>query len=199
MSKSVNLALFASGNGSNAEAIIRYFEGHPRIRVSDIFCNNPGAYVIERARHHRIDCLVFGRKDFATGGPVQERLCRSEVRYIALAGFLWLIPGFLVEAYAGRILNIHPALLPKYGGKGMYGQKVHEAVIAAGEAVSGISIHTVDEVYDRGQLVFQAECPVYGSDTPETLAKRIHELEHRHYPAVLESFILHNEPAEKTP
>jgi len=198
MSSHVHLAIFASGNGSNAEAIIRYFDGHTRIRVSDIYCNNPEAYVIERARQHHIPCTVFGKMDLAPGGKVHQSLVQRPVRYIALAGFLWLIPGFLAEAYTNRILNIHPALLPKFGGKGMYGQKVHEAVIAAGETQSGITIHTIDEVYDRGRPVFQADCPVFGYDTPETLARRIHELEHRHYPLVIEAFILQHEQTEET-
>lgn len=184
------LAIFASGNGSNAQRIAEYFWDHPAIRVSLIFSNNPDAYVLTRARMLGIPCEVFDRKTFFHSDTIPAILNRYKTDYIILAGFLWLIPGNILAEYSGRILNIHPALLPSYGGKGMYGSKVHEAVIAAGEKESGITIHYVNEHYDEGRIIFQAKCAIAPGDTPEMLARKIHKLEYSYFPAVIEQTIL---------
>jgi len=187
-----NLAVFASGNGSNAENIIRYFKNSDTIKVACVCTNRPDAYVIKRAHDHGVDVLVFSGKEFHETDKVIEFLKQHKTDWIILAGFLWLIPEYLINEYPGRILNIHPALLPKYGGKGMYGDKVHKAVIENGEAFSGITIHLIDNEYDRGQTIFQAKCPVLPDDTPEQLAGRVHSLEYEHYPSVIEKAVLEN-------
>jgi len=185
-----NLAIFASGSGTNAENIIKYFLDNPLIKVSCICTNRPDAYVIQRARNFDIDVLIFSRKDFHENEKVMEFLHSHETDWIILAGFLWLVPEYLISAFPGKILNIHPALLPKYGGKGMYGDNVHKAVIENGEKFSGITIHVIDNEYDRGKILFQATCPVMPDDSPETLANRIHKLEYEHYPKVIEGAVL---------
>jgi len=188
--KNVNLAIFASGSGTNAENIIKYFKDHGYIRVIRVYCNNPQAYVINRGKPYEIPVTLFGKEDFVENGLVHQKLKEELIDYIILAGFLWKIPDFLIQQFSGRILNIHPALLPKYGGKGMYGERVHQAVLAAGEMESGISIHRVDEAYDHGEIVFQFKCPVLPEDTPETLANRIHKLEYEYYPKIIEEVIV---------
>ncbi|MDK2910876.1 MAG: phosphoribosylglycinamide formyltransferase 1 [Bacteroidales bacterium] len=190
--KKVKLAILASGNGTNAETIIRYFENHPVIEVAGVLCNKPGAGVIQRAQRADIPVLVFSKNDFEENGLVHQWLHRKNIAYLILAGFLWQVPDYLVKEFKGRIINIHPALLPAYGGKGMYGDHVHRGVLAAGEKESGITIHLVDEIYDHGEIIFQARCPIHLDDTPETLAQRIHELEHKHYPEVIEKVIMKN-------
>ncbi len=185
-----NIAILASGSGSNAEAIMEHFKGSPVGRVVLLLSNNPQAYALDRAARFGVPALVFSRQEFADpGGPVMRALRQAQVDTVVLAGFLWLVPPHVVREWAGRIINIHPALLPKYGGKGMYGARVHEAVIAAGETESGITIHTIDEEYDKGVTLFQASVPVSPSDTPDTLAARIHELEHANFPQVIEEFL----------
>jgi phosphoribosylglycinamide formyltransferase-1 len=184
-----NIAIFASGNGSNAQRISDYFSGHPEIHVALILSNNPQAYVMKRAEILNIPAIVFNRGEFYRTGSVLEILQKRKIEFIVLAGFLWMIPGYLLNAFPGRIINIHPALLPKYGGKGMYGIHVHEAVLASRDKESGISIHLVNERYDDGQILFQERCPVKENDTPETLAQRVHELEYRNYPVVIEQWI----------
>jgi phosphoribosylglycinamide formyltransferase 1 len=186
----IRIALFASGNGTNAQRIIEYFKDHPSVRVEIILSNNPGAFVLERARLAKIPSVSFNRKEFYESNFILDLLTVQGISFIVLAGFLWLIPRNLLEAFQGRIINIHPALLPKYGGKGMYGMKVHEAVIASGEKESGITIHQVNERYDEGEMLFQAKCPVEAGDTPETLAARIHELEYAWFPKVIEEILL---------
>jgi phosphoribosylglycinamide formyltransferase-1 len=188
----IRLAIFASGAGSNAREIIRYFEGHPSIRVSLVACNKPGAGVIDIAAAAAISVLMMEKEAFFRGDAYRQELAEAGIDYIILAGFLWKIPALLIDAYRGRILNIHPALLPKYGGKGMYGMHVHEAVVQAGEAESGITIHEVDERYDHGRHVFQARVPLDPRETAESLAKKIHALEHAHFPRVVEAWI--NQP-----
>ncbi len=183
----VKLAIFASGSGSNAEAIFRYFKDSPEVEVALVLSNKADAGVLERARNFQVPTLTFNRKELYETGFVRDQL--QEIDWIVLAGFLWLVPAALVEAFPGRIINIHPALLPKYGGKGMYGRHVHEAVLKAGEKESGITIHYVNERYDEGNIIFQARCPVDPSDTPESLAGKIRELEHRHYPAVIDRLL----------
>ncbi len=183
------LAIFASGNGSNFQRIAEYFDGHPSVTISMIFCNKPDAFVLDRAEKLGIPSMVFNRASFYGTGMVHEALRSSHIDFIILAGFLWLIPAEILAAYPGRVINIHPALLPKYGGKGMYGMRVHEAVIAAGDYESGITIHHVDEQYDEGRIVFQAKCVVSGTETPESLAAKVHALEYRYLPGVIEEIV----------
>jgi phosphoribosylglycinamide formyltransferase 1 len=185
-----HFAIFASGAGSNAAAIIRHFKDHPGARVALVACNKPGAGVIQIAQLAGIPVCMLDKERFFRGDAHLADLASFGVDAIVLAGFLWKIPSSLVAAFPGRIINIHPALLPKYGGKGMYGAHVHEAVIRNRESASGITIHEVDEHYDHGQPIFQATLPVNEMDTPETLAQRIHKLEHQHYPRVIENWLL---------
>ena len=184
------IAIFASGAGSNAEKIIQYFRHHHSVQVALIVCNKPEAGVINIARQNDIPVLLIEKEIFFRGNNYIAELKAQAIDFIILAGFLWKIPDALVAAFPERILNIHPALLPKYGGKGMYGNFVHEAVIKAGDAESGITIHVVDEVYDNGRTIFSASCPVMPDDTPQLLAQRIHALEHKFYPEVIEKYIL---------
>ncbi len=183
------IAIFASGAGSNAKQIIDHFKDHAAIQVALIVCNKQGAGVIAIAADNDVPVLMIQKVRFFHGDAYIDELKNAQVGYIILAGFLWKIPSLLIQAYPDKIINIHPALLPKYGGKGMYGNFVHEAVIAAHDMESGITIHLVDELYDHGRTLFQATCPVLPNDTPERLAQRIHALEHRHYPEVIEQFI----------
>lgn len=185
----IRLALFASGSGTNVQCIADYFSGKPDISIEGIFCNRPGAYVLERATRLGIPARLFTREDLYETGTVKRWLEESGIDYIILAGFLWLVPAPIVAAWRGRIVNIHPALLPKYGGKGMYGMHVHAAVIASGDRESGITIHQVNERYDEGSVVFRATCPVEPGETPETLAAKVHALEHKHFPEVIDGFI----------
>ena len=177
----IHIAIFASGAGSNARKIIEYFENKGlHIKVSLIVCNVPGAGVLEIAEEKGIPSLMINKSDFAANGYV-ESLKNAGIDFIVLAGFLWKVPEVLVRAYPKAIINIHPALLPKYGGKGMYGARVHEAVFEAGEKESGITIHWVNEHYDEGAIIFQAKCSIDASDTPTSLAYKIHALEHAHF------------------
>jgi phosphoribosylglycinamide formyltransferase-1 len=187
------IAIFASGSGTNAQNIAEYFKGHPAISVAMVLANKPDAYVLERAKNLGIPSFVFNRKDFYENQVVLEELKKHEVDFLILAGFLWLIPGYLLNAYPDRIVNIHPALLPKYGGKGMYGDKVHQAVIAAGEKRTGISIHYVNEQYDDGAIIFQDSFEILPADTAETIAQRVHVLEYKHFPRVIEEVVMKND------
>ncbi len=184
------LAVFASGAGSNAEQIIRKFSGHPLISVGLVVCNRTGAGVINIAKAADVPVLMIEKNRFMKGDGYLPELASCKIDVIILAGFLWKVPESLVTAFHGRILNIHPALLPAHGGKGMYGMHVHESVIAAGDAKSGITIHLVDEQYDHGAPLFQADLTIEPGETPESLAARIHALEHRYFPSVIESFVL---------
>ncbi len=190
MKTSSRLAVFASGNGSNAQRISEYFSGSELVNIPAIYCNNPGAYVLERAKLLGIPSVLFTRDAFYNTASVLDDLKKRNIDWIVLAGFLWLIPEAILKAYPQRIINIHPALLPEYGGKGMYGMKVHEAVIASGDKQSGITIHNVNEKYDEGDIIFQATCQVLSGDTPEMLAAKIHELEYEYFPRVIEKLIL---------
>jgi formyltetrahydrofolate-dependent phosphoribosylglycinamide formyltransferase len=183
------LAIFASGAGSNAQKIIEHFKNNAQIKVELIVCNKPGAGVLNIARAEDIAYLVIEKERFFQGDGYVADLKRHHIQYIILAGFLWKIPLPILKEWPGAIINIHPALLPAYGGKGMYGANVHEAVIANKEKESGISIHYVDEIYDHGNILQQFRCTVLDDDTPEMLAKKIHELEHRHYPVVIEEWV----------
>lgn len=185
-----NIAIFASGSGTNAEAIMNHFAASSCARVALLLSNRADAYALKRAERFGVPTAVFSREEFRDPqGRVAALLREHQIGFIVLAGFLWLVPDYLTGAYAGRIVNIHPALLPKFGGKGMYGEHVHQAVIAAGETESGITIHLVNEQYDSGDTLFQATVPVTPADTPDTLAAKIHVLEHRHFPTVIEQTI----------
>jgi phosphoribosylglycinamide formyltransferase-1 len=179
------LAIFASGSGTNAQNIIEYFNEKGIAEVSLILSNDKDAYVLERARKHNIPTVTFNRKTFYETDVILDLLREKQIDLVVLAGFLWMIPGNLLRAFPNGIVNIHPALLPNYGGKGFYGMKVHESVIAAGEKESGITIHYVNEHYDAGQIIFQATCPVLAEDTPESLAIKVHALEYAHFPRVI--------------
>jgi phosphoribosylglycinamide formyltransferase-1 len=187
--KMKNIVVFASGSGSNAENLISFFKESTVARVIQIFTNNKDAYVVERARKLGIPCEVFGREDFYNNDLILSKLIDSKTDLIVLAGFLWLVPSKLVKAFPQRIVNIHPALLPKYGGKGMFGQYVHNAVVANKETQSGITIHFVDEHYDEGAVIFQASCEISESDTPDDVAQKVHQLEYRYYPEIIEKVV----------
>lgn len=184
------LAVFASGSGSNAQRLAEYFAGSGIGEVSVIYCNNPDAFVLERARLLGIPAVLIKRDSFYNDISVLDDLKSREIDWVILAGFLWLVPDYILKAFPKRIINIHPALLPAYGGKGMYGMKVHQAVIAARESESGITIHYVNEKYDEGDIVFQAKCTIEKEDTPEMLAAKIHELEFEHFPRLIEKLII---------
>ena len=185
-----NLALFASGNGTNVQRIAQYFSDRQDIRIKLIVCNNPQAFVLERAKKLEIETLLLTDKEtFYQSNEVVRILQQNYIDFIVLAGFLWLIPSHLIEAYPNKIINIHPALLPKYGGKGMYGMRVHEAVVANGETESGITIHYVNQHYDEGKIIFQTKCAIASGDTAENVAQKIHALEYEYFPKIIENEI----------
>lgn len=186
----MRLAIFASGAGSNAQKIIDRFRDHPHIHVELIVCNKPGAGVLSIAQKENIPVLLIEKERFSMQDGYLEVLKAQKIGFLVLAGFLWKIPASLIRAYPKRIVNIHPALLPQHGGKGMYGAHVHESVLASGASESGITIHYVDEHYDNGDIIFQARCPVHRHDTAETIAGRIHALEHEHYPRIIEELVM---------
>lgn len=186
---SIKIAIFGSGSGTNAENIMQYFNGNLSIEVALVLSNKADAYILERARLHHIPYAVFTKTDFNNTVELLSLLKEYEVDFIVLAGFLLQIPVDLIHAYPNKIINIHPALLPKYGGKGMYGDRVHDAVIASGDKFSGITIHYIDEHYDSGSIIFQAKCDVLTTDTPNDLATRIHALEYKYFPKVIEDTI----------
>jgi phosphoribosylglycinamide formyltransferase-1 len=183
------LALFASGAGSNASRIIDHFRDSAEATIALIVCNKEGAGVLGIAEKAGVPVQMIEKERFFRGDGYLPELQEKDIDWIILAGFLWKVPHALVTAFPRRIVNIHPALLPKYGGKGMYGGYVHQAVLNAGEVESGITIHYVDEKYDNGDVIFQTACPVLEGDTPEMLAGRIHQLEHLHYPRVIEKLV----------
>ena len=192
-SKVKKIAIFASGAGSNAEKIIAHLKHHSSIEVALVVCNKPDAGVLSIAAEHHIPTLLIEKEQFFRGDTYLPELKKYGIDFIVLAGFLWKIPAALIAAYPNKIINIHPALLPKYGGKGMYGMKVHEAVIGAGEKESGITIHYVNEHFDEGEPIFQASILIDVDDTPESLAQKIHVLEHRHFPEEIEKLLLNDE------
>ena len=183
----IRLLILASGSGTNAENICNYFNGHNKIVVSAIASNNKDAYVHERAKKLAVPSFSFSKSEFYEEAFLNQL---KNVDYIILAGFLWLIPKYLIAHFPEHIINIHPSLLPDYGGKGMYGMNVHRAIIENGEKESGISIHLASEEYDKGQILFQINCQVKREDTVASLAEKIHQLEHRYFPRVIEDFIL---------
>ena len=184
------IVIFASGSGTNAQKIIEYFKNSRDVVVDSLWSNNENAYALIRAEKLGVETFTFGREELYNSIEVLESLSDRKIDMIVLAGFLWLLPHNLTEEF--MVVNIHPALLPKYGGKGMYGHFVHEAVIKNKEKESGITIHLVNEQYDKGRIVFQASCPVEHSDDPESLAQKIHLLEHEHYPRVIEELLLNS-------
>lgn len=183
------LALLASGSGSNVENFYNYFKNNGQVDITLVLCNNPNAFAIERCRRLGIPCIVFNREQFYQSNDIIDALKSYSVDFIVLAGFLWLIPEYLIQSYNNKIVNIHPALLPKYGGKGMYGDKVHKAVVDNKETTSGITIHYVNEKFDEGEIIFQAECPVKPEDTYTDVAAKVHQLEYINYPQVVESLL----------
>jgi len=185
-----NIAILASGSGTNAENIIEYFSNRNSARVNLVLSNRREAYVLKRAEALNVKNCFFDHNDFYTSGKVLRILTENNIDFIVLAGFLWLVPESILSKYEGRIINIHPALLPRYGGKGMYGDKVHSAVLENRDAESGITIHYVNRLYDEGDIIFQAKCRVEKDDTPGTLAARVHALEYKHFPEVIEKLIL---------
>lgn len=186
----IRIAIFASGSGSNAENIANYFSKSQQVDICLFLTNNPNAYVLERAKKLGIKSLVFNKEQFLKTDEIVQFLLKNDINLIVLAGFLLKIPKNLIKLFPNKIINIHPALLPKFGGKGMYGDNVHKAVVEANETESGITIHYVNEYYDEGEIIFQAKCEVLPTDTHEDVAAKIHELEYEHFPKVIESTIL---------
>jgi len=184
-----NIAIFASGSGTNAENLIRFFRTSPFGKVQIVLSNRTDAGVIERAQSLEVETFVFTREQFYNSDQVPDLLVERNIDFIVLAGFLWLVPENLLLPFENKIVNIHPALLPKYGGKGMYGGHVHRAVIEAGDAESGISIHYVNQKYDEGDIIFQARCKVEPGDSPDSLAHKIHSLEYKYFPGVVEDLL----------
>jgi phosphoribosylglycinamide formyltransferase 1 len=183
------LAIFASGSGTNAEKIIRHFADVKDIEVSLIVCNRKEAGVLDIADQWGIPSMLIDREFFYHSNQILFELNQQGIDFIVLAGFLWLLPPYLIETYPKKIINIHPALLPKFGGKGMYGMHVHEAVKTAGEVQTGITIHYVNEKYDDGAVIFQASCPVLPEDTPEDIRAKVQVLEHTHFPVIIENIV----------
>ncbi|WGH74465.1 phosphoribosylglycinamide formyltransferase [Tenacibaculum tangerinum] len=186
------IVIFASGSGTNAENIIKYFQSTKTAMVTHVLSNNQRAKVFDRCEKLGVDASLFDKESFIKDDTVLNFLL-TEADFVVLAGFLWRIPSKIVAAFPNKIINIHPALLPKYGGKGMYGMHVHNAVKANNEAETGITIHYVNENYDEGAIIFQAKTAISSEDTPETIAQKIHELEYEHFPKVIEEVILQHE------
>ncbi len=184
-----NIAIFASGSGTNAENLVRFFRTSQFGQVRVVLTNRSDAGVLDRAQSLNVESLVFTREQFYASRKVLDLLVERDIDYIVLAGFLWLVPSYLLLPFENKIVNIHPALLPKYGGKGMYGSRVHKAVIEAGELESGITIHYVNPEYDEGDIIFQARCDIDSDESPDSLAKKIHELEYEYFPNVVEGLL----------
>lgn len=184
-----NIAIFASGSGSNAENICRYFQNNEQIKIASIISNKKDAYVLKRAERLDIPFAFFSKTSFETTSHVIDYLKGKKIDFIVLAGFLLKVPDNILQAYPDMIINIHPALLPKFGGKGMYGDNVHRAVKEAGETESGITIHYVNENYDEGAVIFQAKCEVTQNDTSDSIAHKVHELEYKYFPKVIETVV----------
>lgn len=185
-----SIALFASGNGSNAMNLIHFFQNHPQIEVKTLVCNKADAPVVAKVESLNIEVLIFSNEEFESGLTVLQELDYRAIDWIVLAGFLRKIPLNIIRGYQNRIINIHPSLLPKYGGKGMYGKFVHEAVVQAKELKSGISIHLVNEEFDEGKILGQFETELTPNETSDSLAEKIHSLEHKHFPIIVEQTLL---------
>ena len=187
-----NIAIFASGNGSNAENIVNYFTSHEEINIAMIISNRPNAYVHERANKLNIPSYTYNKSDFDNGTAILVKMAEYKIDFIVLAGFLLKVPQSIMDAFPNRIINIHPALLPKYGGKGMYGDNVHNSVKNAGEIETGITIHYINENYDEGDIIFQAKCEVADLDSPQDIANKVHALEQIHFPKIIEETVINN-------
>ncbi len=187
---SPRIAVFVSGSGSNAENIVQYFRSTQTAEVALLVCNNPTAYALQRATKLDLPALLVGKKNLYDENMMMEILQARQIDWIVLAGFLWLLPTYLLQAFPQRVINLHPALLPKYGGKGMYGMHVHEAVRAHRESETGITIHYANEHYDEGQIILQASCPLNETDTADLIAQKVHLLEYAHFPQAIEEEIL---------
>ncbi|TAF72902.1 MAG: phosphoribosylglycinamide formyltransferase [Bacteroidetes bacterium] len=190
MIKPKNIVLFASGSGSNVENIVNYFSKTKTANITHLFCNKPDAFVLERAKRLKIPATVFSKLDFYDTDFVLNKLKELDTDLIVLAGFLWLTPPQIIKKYTNKIINIHPALLPKFGGKGMYGMHVHQAVLANKETETGITIHFVNEKYDEGKILFQAKVKVEETDSLDEIANKIHQLEYLHFPKEIEKICL---------
>jgi len=184
------VAIFASGSGTNAEEIFKKFQHHPNVEIVLLLSNNSSAYALERAQNYNVATKVFDRKTFRETNEIVSILEKEKIDLIVLAGFMWLVPANLVSAFSNKIINIHPALLPKYGGKGMYGMHVHEAVKSNNEKETGITIHYVNEHYDEGQIIKQATCDISVSDSAEDIANKVHQLEYKYLPLVIEELLV---------
>lgn len=185
-----HIAIFASGTGSNAEKIMTFFESSENISIALLVSNNKDAGVLNIAKKKKISILIIEKENFFNGDAYLPELKKHSINFIVLAGFLWKIPVTLIQAFPQAIINIHPALLPAYGGKGMYGKHVHESVIAQHEKQSGITIHYVDEIYDHGKIIFQEKCNLEKNETPDSLAAKIHQLEHTYFAPQIEKLLL---------
>lgn len=189
----IRIVVFASGSGTNAENIINYFNESASVRITNVLCNNPNAQVFERCERLLVPCTLFEKENFFKEQTVLQFLLQEKTDYIILAGFLWKIPSNILQVFQNKIINIHPSLLPKYGGKGMYGMHVHNAVKANNELETGITIHYVNENYDEGAIIFQAKTALSSEDTPEKIAHKIHILEQEYFPKIIEKVLLENE------
>jgi phosphoribosylglycinamide formyltransferase-1 len=190
MERKIRLAIFASGNGTVAEAIMTYFRRHDKIEVAVLMTNNPGAFAIERAKRFNVPTRIFSKQQFSASNEALGWLKEFEVTHVVLAGFLWLLPENLIQVFPNHIINIHPSLLPRFGGKGMYGMKVHEAVKAAGERETGMTVHLVNAQYDEGKIVRQVSCRIAPEDTPQEIAVQVNALEYDYYPRTIEEWAL---------
>ncbi|MBC7744654.1 MAG: phosphoribosylglycinamide formyltransferase [Flavobacterium sp.] len=180
------IAIFASGSGSNAQKIMEHFKKHPDAEVAIVLTNNPEAYVLQRADNFEVPSHIFTRQEFYSSKNIIQLLTNLQIDLIVLAGFLWLIPNNLLKAFPNKIINLHPALLPKYGGKGMYGDRVHNAIIEAGDGESGITIHFVNEEFDEGEIIHQSRFHIDKGDDLEIIKFKGQQLEHLHYPKIIE-------------
>ncbi len=187
--KKKRIAIFASGSGSNAQKIMEYFKKHEKAEVALLLCNNPDAFVLQRADNFEVPTHVFDKEEFTKTDHIVKLLDMQHIDLIVLAGFLWLVPSNLLNAYPNKIINIHPALLPSYGGKGMYGDRVHQAVLDAKEEEAGISIHIINENFDEGKIIYQARYKIEPEDTLAMIRFKGQQLEHLHYPRVIEQFL----------
>lgn len=189
MNDKIKIAIFASGNGSNAENIANYFNGNQDVEICRIYSNKVDAYVLKRAKNLKIPSMVFSGKELRETNTVMDQLIADNTDFIVLAGFLLMIPKSMIEVFHNKIINIHPALLPDFGGKGMYGDYVHQAVKNAGENKTGITIHFVNEKYDEGNIIFQSIVPIDENDSVEEIANKVHRLEYEYYPKIIEKLI----------
>ena len=183
------IAIFASGSGSNAQRIMEHFKRNKEMEVALVLCNKPDAYVLQRADNFEVPTHIFNKEELYHTNSIDNLMKNLEIDLIVLAGFMWLIPERIIQAYSKRIVNIHPALLPKFGGEGMYGKKVHEAVLQSGDTETGISIHYVNEQFDEGEIIYQSRCLIDTNDDAEKLAYKVHQLEHQHYPKIIEDLL----------